>query len=465
MKVIVSVQPKSSSSRGLVHYIAHSKLDSSREPSGREIFNEQSVEISVEKANSLLNDEITKKRPANEELHHLVISLKPEDFEKLGENEKERVESLKEITRHTIKKLENELDADGLNWAAGIHRNTENPHVHIAIQKTYFDKNLEKKHLSKIPRHLLPHYENTKTKGKVFAPGILIESATEKLEEIQQTKEKLRDSRKHKSQTQPKQYQTAHKAQESIPKDIVIPKNSNSKSETEVQKERDILARAILAKYYLEKTRENLDSLVNHGDKRRFKIFDEISGKNRAISLFDLERRAEKSAERKIKDQNITNPIKKEELKKAEVETEMQKNLDGIKRIKTILHNLVVKENQNLRNCEEDYKTVKPLAEKIRQNYRKEDKKLPVPNLTQEEVEILQTEALEKKDFRTANYFERVRLELSRERQVPTRTKDELQHLKARQTLSELKVLFQEKQLKTFGERKRHFSVELDGKK
>ncbi len=465
MKVIVSVQPKSASSRGLVHYIAHSKLDSSREPSGREIFNEQSGEISVEKANSLLNDEITKKRPANEELHHLVISLKPEDFQRLGENEKERTQSLKEITRQTIKQLENELDADGLNWVAGIHQNTENPHVHIAIQKTYFDKNLEKKHLGKIPTGLLPHYENTETKGKVFAPGILIEAATEKLEEIQQTKEKLRDSQKHKFQTQPKQYQTAHKVQEGISKDIVIPRNSDTNAKTEVQKERDILARAIVAKYYLEKTRGNLDSLVNHGDKRRFKIFDEISDKNRVISLFDLEQRAEKSAKRKIKAQNITNPIKKEEFKKTEVEAEMQKNSDGIKRIKTILHNLVVKENQNLRKYEEDYKTVKPLAEKIRQNYRKEDKKLPVPNLTHEEVEMLQTEALEKKDFRIANYFERVRAELSVERGILTRTNEEIQHLKAKRTLSELKVLFQEKQLKTFGERKRHFPVELDGKK
>ena len=107
-------------------------------PSGREIFNEQSGEISVEKANSLLNEEVTKKRPANEELHHLVISLKPEDFERLGENEKERTQSLKEITRHTIKQLENELDADRLNWVAGIHQNTEHPHVHIAIQKDIF---------------------------------------------------------------------------------------------------------------------------------------------------------------------------------------------------------------------------------------------------------------------------------------------------------------------------------------
>ena len=144
MKVIVSVQAKRASSRGLVHYIAHSKLDAEREAAGREIFNGQSDEISVEKANSLLNNETARRRPSNEELHHLVISLKTEDFERLGADESERVSSVKEIMRYTIKRLENEIGAQRLDWAAGVHLNTDNPHVHIAIGKTYFDKNLEK---------------------------------------------------------------------------------------------------------------------------------------------------------------------------------------------------------------------------------------------------------------------------------------------------------------------------------
>ena len=464
MKVIVSVQAKRASSRGLIHYIAHSKLDAAREVSGREIFNEKADEITAQKANEFLKKDITPKRVSNEELHHLVISLRAEDFERLGEDEQERQNSLKEITRRAMKQLEKELGADKLNWAAGVHRNTENPHVHIAIQKEYFDKNLEKKILSKIPVKLLPHYEKNEAGEKVLVVGSLIESATDKLDEILQTKQKLPNTQKEKSQIGIHQNQSDCKAQENNEKEIKIPRTSASISKTAIEKERNILAQAILAKFDLEKKRENLDSLVNHGDKRRFKIFDEISGKKRSISLFDLERRSEKSAERKIKAQNITDPIKKEEFKKNQVEVEMLKNSDGIKRIKTILHNLVVKENQELRKREEDYKTVKPLAEKIRGDFRKENKKLPVPNLTREELELLQTEALEKKDFRVANYFERVRLELSVEREVPTRTKEELQHLKAARYISELKVLFQEKQLKTFGERKRHFPVEFDGK-
>lgn len=465
MKVIVSVQSKRASSRGLIHYIAHSKLDAAREVSGREIFNEKADEITAQKANEFLKKDITPKRVSNQELHHLVISLRAEDFEMLGEAEQERQDSLKEITRQTMKRLENELGADGLNWAAGVHRNTENPHVHIAIQKEYFDKNLEKKVLSKIPVSVLPHYEKNEAGEKVLVRGSLIETATDKLDEILQTKQKSPITQKEKSQIRIHQNRHAHQEQKNNEKIIKIQKTFDSMSKTEMEKERNILARAILAKFYLEKTRENLDSLLDHGDKRRFKIFDEISGKKRSISLFDLERRAEKSAERKIKAQNITNPFKKEEFKKTEVEAEMQKNSDAVKRIKTILHNLVVKENQALRKREEDYKTLKPLAEKIRLEYRKENKKLPVPNLTLEEVEMMQTEALEKKDFRVANYFERIRSELSLERGIPTRTKEELQHLKAKRTLSELKVFFQEKQLKTFGERKRHFPVEFDGKK
>ncbi len=51
MKVIASVQAKRSSSRGLVHYIANSKIDAVKEPTQREIFNEYTNDLPVEKAN------------------------------------------------------------------------------------------------------------------------------------------------------------------------------------------------------------------------------------------------------------------------------------------------------------------------------------------------------------------------------------------------------------------------------
>lgn len=450
MRVVASIQSKRSSSRGLVHYIAHSKIDASREPPTREIFNHYSDDLSVEKANDLLKKEVSAKRPANKELHHLVISIRAEDFERLGRDEKERQKSLKEITRQTMKRLETQIGGDRLDWAAGVHRNTDNPHVHIAIQKEYFDKNLEKKTLSKIPTVLLPHYEKNETGEKTFTPGLLIESATEKLDEILREKEKLKDVNKQKSSLSPNRKNNS--------KQIAI-------SKPEIKNERAHLAGAILAKYHLTKSQENLTSLEDHGDKRRFLIFDEISQTHRKMSLFDLQRRAEKNANRNIKKQKLTDEGSKEELKKKLVETELQQNEHAVKRIKTILHNLIVKENRTLRERENEYKTVKPLAEKIRQNYRKENKKLPVPNLKPEDLAMLQAEALEKKDFRASLYFEKVRKELSTERDTPTRTDEEIAKLLAKQKLADLKTKKQEKQLKDFQAQKRAFPVEVSGKK
>ena len=464
MKVIVSVQAKRASSRGLVHYIAHSKTDASREANGREIFSEHTDRCTVEKANDFLKNGTGRARPANEELHHLVISLRAEDYDRLGAIEEEGQQSLKEITRHTLKRLEKSVGADRLAWAAGVHRNTDNPHVHIAIRKEYFDKNLEQKTLSKIPAALLPHYEKT-GEEKAFAPGILIDAAGEKLDEILSAKEKQRQSSKqileqHESQTHsPKTVKD--KRQNQLPDE----KRSDAERKTEIKNERSILARAILDKFYLEKTQGVLESLEIHGDKRRFKIYDALTGKNRKMSLFDLERRAEKNAARSKEVLKTGDAAKKDELKKNLIEAELRENADGIKRIKTILHNLIVKENQNLRKRESDYQKSKPLAEKIRENCRRENRKLPVPNLSREELEMLQAASLEKRDVRAANYFERVRAELARERDEPTRTGDEIRRLKALRIVSKLKVDFGEKQLKDLETRKGVFPVEIDNKK
>lgn len=464
MKIVVSVQSKSSSSRGLIHYIAHSKTDAMREPQTRELFNDYSDRLTVEKSNEFLKKSISNKRPSNEELHHLVISLKPEDFDRLGTGEKERQQSLKKITSHALEKMKEEIGAEKLAWAAGIHRNTDNPHIHIAIQKTYFDKNLEKKTLGKIPVHLLPHYEKNGDE-KTFVNGILIEAANEKMDEIILEKEKSLKETKQQLQNKGRQNNSSNKKQEDTQKENEKIQPADEQSKVKHEKERDILARAILAKFYLEKSRETLESLENHGDKRRFKIYDKIISKDRKMSLFDLERRAEKSANRQIKNLKVTDAARKEELRKNLVESEMQKNADGIKRIRTILREIVVKENQTLRKRETDYAQIKPIAEKIRQSYKRENRKLPTPNLSREDLEMLQTESIEKKDIRTANYFERVRTELARERDVPTRTNDEIARLKAKQTISDLKVLSLEKQLKDSGKQKRAVSIETHGGK
>lgn len=466
MKVVVSVQAKQGSSRGLVHYVAHSKINESREPQIREIFSEHADEMTVEKTNAFLSDRATNKRAAGEDLHHLVISLKPEDYERLGSDETERQTSVKEITRAAMQKLAEAVGAERLAWAAGVHRNTYNPHVHIALSKEFFDKTAERKILSKIPTNCLPHYEKTEASEKVLIPGILIDAATRKLEAIIEEKSNTR------SQPEPHHERSENGQDKSAAKDWRINspvgakiRQSAAQPSSEAPSERDVLARAILAKFYLENAKEKLESLTEHGAFRRFLIYDETSGRKRRVSLFDLERRAEKNASRELKKLKITDAAKRDEISKKIISSEMEKNLDGIKRIKTILHNLITKENQNLKTREKDYEKTKPQAERIRRRYRAENKKLPVPNLSSSEIEMLQAGSVEKRDVRAANYFERVRTDLARERGTTTRNDDEIERLKPLIIISELKAKSLEKQLKDAQQRKRHLPVEINGKK
>ena len=142
MRVIASVQSKRGSSRGLVHYLAHSKIDNNKEgEKGRELFNAVTEHLTVQSANNFLKSDCGKGRPSNNDLHHIVLSFKDDDFVKLGSTDLERKRRLKLVTRFAMGQLEENLQSERLAWAGAVHLNTANPHVHIAIQKQYLTKN------------------------------------------------------------------------------------------------------------------------------------------------------------------------------------------------------------------------------------------------------------------------------------------------------------------------------------
>ena len=128
MRVIASVQSKRGSSRGLVHYLAHSKIDLQKEPEkGRELFNAFTEHLSVKSANNFLKSDCGKNRRSNDELHHLVLSFKDKDYLSLGSTDDERKKKLKAVTRFAVGRLESHLQSDKLAWAGAVHLNTANP--------------------------------------------------------------------------------------------------------------------------------------------------------------------------------------------------------------------------------------------------------------------------------------------------------------------------------------------------
>lgn len=427
MRIIASIQSKRGSSRGLVHYLAHSKIDPDKEPErGRELFNRFGDSLDVKSANNYLKTDISQSRPSNEELHHLVLSFRPEDFERLGTRDQNRRRSLKQITRAAMNRLERSVNADRLAWTAAVHLNTGNPHVHIAIQKQYFNVDLEKMILAKIPRDAIPHYRHQGGKEKEFSPGLVIEAAAEKMDEIIQR----------------------NIARDKGRKGVRAPirsKVSRTKFGEGTARERDaqILRNELLQKSALNACEKRIGSLIDHGYRMRFMVFDSMTGMKRRLSLEELDRRAE------IKEPN--RPIGHET------------DTAAGRRIRTILLKLTAREESKRQALEKRFKSVNRDANAIRSVCRKQDRKLPTPELTKRELDRLQKQCLDLDDIRTFGYLERVRSELSASRKIPGRDEQDLQELSAHATIYDLRSKLQQNRFQRNSEHRYTRSFELNG--
>ncbi len=456
MKVIVSVQSKRGSSRGLVHYVAHSKIDQQKEGSTtRELFTGFADSIDVTHANKLLKSGVTNRRPSNDELHHLVLSLKPEDYEKLGVDEKDRIKSVKEIVRSAMTKFEQAVGAENLTWAASVHRNTNNPHVHIALQKEYFDNELNRKSLSKIPRDCLPHYELIRGE-KTFVAGELIEAASQKLDEIVLEKAAEISRINRPVDRDGKERETDPDARDKKRLEIANKTDKNSY-------ERGVLATAILTKFFMERSLGNLDSIVEAGHKRRYVIFDALTQQKRRMSLDDLERRAAEHASLALRKLKLKDAASIAEYRRSLIDAELEQNSNGIRRIRTILLKTASKEQRSHSHWESLHNLAGPEAKKIRDHFRKQNQKLPTPSLTKDELDVLQEKSISDRDVRAVNYFERIRKDLVARHDIPPRTADDIQILRAVQTVQDLQLQFRLSQLKTFAGRRQIMKFEISG--
>lgn len=428
MRIVASAQAKRGSSRGLVHYIAHSKLDAQREPeNGRELFNAFADQLSVENANNSLKIGIAKGRPSNDELHHLVLSFRTDDYRGLGANEKQRQHALKDVTRAAMKHFETAVAADRLSWAAAVHLNTENPHVHIAIQKQYFTKEIERRVLSKIPREALPHFE-VRDGEKVLVPGLLIEAANEKMEAMIE-REKTRAN----TPEQPERSEVfkEHSGRETTSKPI-------EGSPIEIAAERKTLAKGILAEYELRSIEARIDLLLIHGDKMRFMVNDPKSGQKRRLSLQELEHR--------------------------HTGQDMDQHAATERQIETILHKMLAKEEASKIQLKSETAVVIRETKRIRAEYRRNGRKLPIPSLTKPELDELQQQCFEASDVRRFSYLERIRTELERSGEIEPRSKGDLRSVLGQKTVSELRFQLYEKKHEELSERGYYRHVDLGGR-
>ncbi len=423
MRVIASVQSKRGSSRGLIHYLAHSKIEPNSESvSGRELFNEFTEHLTVRSANNFLKSDCGKGRPSNADLHHLVLSFRQADFLQIGSTDEERKRRIKIVTRHAIGKLEDRLQSERLAWAGAIHLNTANPHVHIAIQKQYLTRDVQSKSLNKIPREALPHFELIDGE-KQIVDGILIVSARAKLQELVEAGSRSLEQSKRKGQDDNARIHKADKVH------IIDARDG-------YEDERQILRRGILAEYQLRFREERIAFLIEHRDRLKFPVTDPVQRKRHRVSLVEL--------------QHGTNSPD-DSLKAAAQQ----------RQINAITHNILAKEESDFFKLKEESSPVRKNANRIRKHYKTNGLKLPTPAFQKGELDDLQQQCLAGSHIRECLFLEKIRSELEISKEIVPRSQDELERLAGQRILSEMRLQLHRKQILDFKDNRYYRKVTL----
>lgn len=197
MRVIVSVKPTpgGGGASQATRYIAYRERDEEREgKEPRPLFSAKEEALSFWRAERVLTEG---RAPAKDELIHIAVSFREEDFGKLGHNEPARQDALKEISREAVSKIADELRADNLRWVAGVHRNTDHPHIHLLIHRTYLDRETGREtRLSRIPEEMLARRVNDETGADKIIHGsfsLAFETALDRAQERARESTQMRE--------------------------------------------------------------------------------------------------------------------------------------------------------------------------------------------------------------------------------------------------------------------------------
>lgn len=453
--MIISIKSSASggSSRGLVHYLAHSKLDREKEAvERREFFSESENDLDVREANRYLS--LGEAKPKPEELLHVVIAPSKEEIESFGTDREGRKTALKEIVRETVARLEKEVKARRLKWVAVAHFNTDNPHAHLALQKLFLNEN-GKTEILRINRQMLHYNERGANGEKTLHKGALIVAAENKIEEIAGERRKTLENEKS---SEPEKVAGKSKNQIENFKRLF----SDKPLQISNFDERRILAEEMLVLAEIRRRERNIENLVEHGDKKRFKIKDDQTGNTRHVSLFDIERKTETISRRKARLAHPENAEKRAEFFVQIAEEERAKHELVIRQLETIRRHVLGFENRHLSEAQEKHTRLHNQKLLIEKKYERLKTDVPLPLFNPDEIQQLQTAAIREQNSEKTLRLEGIRQSNAAESGLPSRRDEDVRELLATKIVSKLKIEAAEKRLLGFAANKDFIRVKIE---
>lgn len=431
MKVVVVVK-KGLGGSGVsqaARYISTRERDEEREgQEARELFSESEERLNYSQANRLLGDG---RDPKTDDVLHLVISFhREEDFNQLGTNEEARLSGVRETTRGTLKEMADSLNAEKLRWVAGIHRNTDNPHVHLLIHRDYVDRQTSRaKRLDTLPKEMRVSWQKAPDGTRIINPGM-----------FSQTFEKHLDQ------------------------NVRQFKNDQQRKLQEDRAERVRLGQAMVAADHIEQLQESLRAADAFGEWRRYRMVD-AQGRSRLISEFDLRQRADAIARQMTEQVKFKLPaeVRAQMLHEAAAQ-EISRSGGVIKKIRVArfadLNALEMKLQQAI-------SASRPAISEsiaIKEKYEGAGLPIPTPILSRADLAQLQNRAISVGDAEKLKTLEEIRITLAAEKGEPKRLVPETGRLRAQCFVARSRLMVEQQTVARFEETKhlRQWSVGND---
>src|SRR6266850_7447234 len=230
-------------------------------------------------------------------------------------------------------------------------------------------------------------------------------------------------------------------------------------------RDRYILGRSMVARGEVDRLESDLKSTREHGDKRRFRVYDATHGRTRQISEFDIRRRADASATSAVRQAEIANPDKRHQARQSRYDSEIERHEKGIGDHQIIVAKTIAKLETQLTVARTQHAELKPHVLQIQQHYKANQTPLPVPVLRPNEINKLQDQAIATRNPARVHTIENIRESLATERGDRSRSDQEIARLDGQLLTARSEQAVRQERAHQF-ERTRHQTRwEIDGEK
>ena len=435
MRAVIAI--KSTGGNGAsraTRYISERDRDPEREGTKpRPLFSDKEDTLTYRGADQLLSKGAG--APDKDDLIHVAVSFNKEDFERLGPTDDERKEQLREVAREAISEMRTDLRAKEMRWVAGIHLNTDNPHIHLLIHKEVTDLVTDRtRRVGRIPKELLPYSEARAGGGTRPVEGRIGGHFVTALDHhIERAREGV--GRK----VEPERGQPDARSVREWLRDEARARGANDSwgargkvaDESEVRQDRVTLGEALEKSLRREYAALDYERALGRGETFRFNARDVSTGNKRQISEVDVRRRADARGARAAGEQSLRTSAERQHVRQQVSQQDVTLHTATIGELHKIRGRLLSKLEKDLGRANLEHTQVQARARRVRGKYESSGQEIPTPVIARDKLNELQEQAVSHGLAHHVEMLEQLRVTLAGEHGQPLRTEREAARLGA----------------------------------